>query len=114
MLEGNKSISKDDFKSKLKMFSGNTKGENEQENKNIIPISSRENFESRLKMFSNIGKENPQQRPNTLRSYNVSLNEIIRNKDLNDNSSLNNESKNVNINKNNDIEKKMLIKLLKI
>ena len=45
MLEGNKSISKDDFKSKLKMFSGNTKGENEQENKNIIPISSRENFE---------------------------------------------------------------------
>ena len=64
------------------MFSGNTKGDNEQSNKNIIPISSRENFESRLKMFSSIPKENPQQIPSTWRSYDKSINQIVGNKDF--------------------------------
>ena len=62
MFEGKKSMSEEDFKSRIQMFSGQFKGNNQQK-KEIIPVSSRENFESTLKMYSDAAKESFQVRP---------------------------------------------------
>ena len=67
MLEGKKSMSEQDFKSRIKMFSGQEKVKNEQI-KEIIAVSSREMFESNLKMYSDAAKESFQPRPYTNRT----------------------------------------------
>ena len=114
MLEGNKSISKEDFKSKLKFFQEEKKEDNDQKNK-IIQVSSRTNFESVLKMYSENAKNSSPIAPNI---YDSKKSNIYENKKSNndiinpDNESNNNNNNNINLN-NENLEKINVPKIIK-
>ncbi len=81
-------MSEEDFQSRIQMFSGKFKSNNEQK-KEIIPVSSRENFESTLKMYSDGAKESFQPRPYTNRilkstDYKIYNNNFPSIKEIND------------------------------